>query len=50
MNKKLKMKGFAIFAWIGMSPIFTSGKIKGMLQYVNCTLDNMMEHLEKGHI
>nr|QTW43664.1 CYP3027-like protein [Eurytemora affinis] len=31
----------------GMSPIFTSGKIKGMLQYVNCTLDNMMEHLEK---
>jgi cytochrome P450 len=31
----------------GMSPIFTSGKIKGMLEHINSTLDNMMEHLDE---
>ena len=30
----------------GLSPTFTSGKIKGMLDLIHGSVDNMMNHLE----
>ena len=47
MNKiKSIVWGFEIFRK-GLSPTFSSGKIKGMLDLVGGCVDNMIEHLEE---